>query len=31
MPRFAKEKAGHICLQHHRDEVWYRNVKIRRL
>ena len=31
MPRFAKEPSGHICLQHHRDEVWFRNVKVRRL
>ena len=31
MPGFAKEKTGHVCLQHHHDEVWYRNVKIRRL
>lgn len=31
MPRFAKEPTGHICLQHHRDEVWFRNVKVRRL
>jgi len=31
MPRFAKEKTGHIALQHHRDEVWYRNITIRKL
>lgn len=31
MPGFAKEKSGHIALQHHRDEVWFRNIKIRRL
>jgi hypothetical protein len=30
-PRFAKNASGHIVLQHHHDEVWYRNVKIRRL
>jgi len=30
-PRFAKNDSGHIVLQHHHDEVWYRNVKIRRL
>ena len=30
-PRFAKEKTGHICLQNHHDEVWYRNIRIRRL
>ena len=31
MPRFAKEPTGHICLQHHRDKVWFQNVKVRRL
>jgi hypothetical protein len=31
MPRFAKEPSGHIVLQHHHDEVWFRNVRIRRL
>ena len=31
MPRFAKEPTGHICLQHHRDEVWFQNIKVRRL
>ena len=30
-PRFAKNDSGHIVLQHHHDEAWYRNVKIRRL
>jgi len=30
MPRFAKEKTGHIDLQHHGDEVWYRNIRVRR-
>ncbi|MDB6125592.1 MAG: hypothetical protein JWQ71_4585 [Pedosphaera sp.] len=30
-PRFAKEKTGHVVLQNHKDEVWYRNIKIRRL
>lgn len=30
-PRFAKETTGHICLQHHLDAVWYRNIKVRRL
>lgn len=30
-PRFAKETSGHIALQNHHDEVWYRNVRIRRL
>ncbi len=31
MPRFAREPTGRICLQHHRDEVWFQNVKVRRL
>ena len=30
-PRFGKETTGHICLQHHNDEVWYRNVRVRKL
>jgi len=29
-PRFAKETAGHIALQHHHDEVWYRKIRVRR-
>lgn len=29
MPRFAKEGQGHIALQHHGQEVWFRNVRIR--
>ena len=31
MPLFAKENTGHIGLQHHGEEVWYRNIKIRKL
>jgi hypothetical protein len=31
MPRFAQEKTGHIALQNHGGEVWYRNVRIRQL
>ncbi|MEM7167349.1 MAG: family 16 glycoside hydrolase [Planctomycetota bacterium] len=31
MPNFAKKLDGHIALQDHGDEVWYRNLKIRRL
>ena len=31
MPLFAKENIGHIGLQHHGEEVWYRNIKIRKL
>jgi hypothetical protein len=30
-PGFAKEPAGHICLQEHGDDVWYRNIRIRKL
>jgi hypothetical protein len=29
-PRFAREASGHICLQDHNDEVWFRKLKIRR-
>lgn len=31
MPDFAKAKKGRIVLQDHGDEVWYKNIKIRRL
>ena len=31
MALFAKENTGHIGLQHHGEEVWYRNVRIRKL
>jgi hypothetical protein len=31
MPRYGREKTGHIALQDHGDRVWYRNIKIRRL
>ncbi len=31
MPDYGMEKSGHICLQDHGDEVWYRNIRIRRL
>lgn len=31
MPRFAQERSGHIALQHHGEEVWFRKVRVRRL
>lgn len=31
MPGFGKYKSGRIALQDHDDEVWYRNIKIKRL
>lgn len=31
MPYFAKANEGHIGLQHHDEEVWYRNIRIRKL
>ena len=31
MPNFAKAEQGHIGFQHHGEEVWYRNVRIRKL
>ncbi|MDZ7337575.1 MAG: DUF1080 domain-containing protein [candidate division KSB1 bacterium] len=30
-PWFALERSGHIALQHHGEEVWYRRIKIRPL
>lgn len=30
MPGFAKNKSGHIVLQDHGDDVWFRKIKIRR-
>ena len=31
MPGYAKSPVGHIALQDHGDDVWYRDIKIRRL
>ena len=30
-PLFMKDRNGHIALQHHGDEVFFRNIRIRRL
>ena len=30
-PRFARMKTGYIALQCHKDEVWFRDIKVRRL
>lgn len=31
MPRFGRQRRGHIGLQHHGQEVWFRNVRVRQL
>jgi hypothetical protein len=31
MPKFFKEGQGRLVLQHHGEEVWYRNVKVKKL
>jgi len=31
MPRFMKETEGHIAFQHHGEQAWFRNMRIRRL
>jgi hypothetical protein len=31
MPQFAQEREGHIALQHHGDDVWFRRIRIRTL
>jgi len=30
-PEFPKKRSGHIVLQDHTDDVWFRNLKIRRI
>jgi hypothetical protein len=30
-PKYAKNKRGHVVLQDHGDEAWYRNMRIKRL
>lgn len=30
-PRFMKESEGHVVFQHHGQEFWLRNVRIRSL
>jgi cytochrome c len=30
-PQFAREPAGRIALQDHQDEVWFRNLRVRKL
>jgi hypothetical protein len=31
MPRFAVEEEGHIGLQHHGEEAWFRNIRVREI
>lgn len=31
MPRFAVEKEGYIGLQHHGEEAWFRNIRVREI
>jgi 3-keto-disaccharide hydrolase len=31
MEHFAREKEGHVGLQHHGEEAWFRNIRIRTL
>lgn len=31
LPRFMKVNNGHLVFQHHGEEVWYRNIRVRRL
>jgi hypothetical protein len=31
IPSFGKSRNGHIAFQHHGQEFWFRNIKVRRL
>jgi len=31
IPGFAEKRKGHIVLQDHGDDVWFRNIKLREL
>ena len=31
LPHFAQEPEGYLCFQHHHDEVYLRNIRVRRL
>jgi hypothetical protein len=31
MPGFGSFHSGHIALQDHGEEVWYRNIKIKKI
>lgn len=31
MPNYGMHPVGHICLQDHGNEIWFRNIRIRRL
>ena len=31
MPNYGMQQIGHICLQDHGDQVWFRNVRVRQL
>lgn len=30
-PKFARESVGHLCFQDHGDDVWFRDIRVRRL